>query len=307
MKNEVGNRYGKLLVISRAQRPEGRPAGAYWLCQCDCGNQKIIRGADLRQGHVNSCGCLYGQHSIKNEIGKKYGRLTVIKKSDEKNDKGALWICQCDCGNIITVTGGNLRSGQVKSCGCYMIDRTREVNRKDITGQKFGKLLALSVNEEESKKIKATMWNCQCDCGEKTVKRLTELTSGQVKSCGCLKTSFVEGYIEDLLIKGNINYIKEFCFGDLKTPRNGIPRFDFAIFNKYNELIKIIEYDGEQHFKKIPHWGGEEQLEYRQIVDEIKTSYCNQHNIPLLRIKYTYDYKKISLEQLINPNIIILE
>lgn len=38
MKNEIGNRYGKLLVIEKAIKPEGRPKGAYWLCQCDCGN-----------------------------------------------------------------------------------------------------------------------------------------------------------------------------------------------------------------------------------------------------------------------------
>jgi hypothetical protein len=32
MKNEIGNIYGKLTVIARAERPEGRPAGAYWVC-----------------------------------------------------------------------------------------------------------------------------------------------------------------------------------------------------------------------------------------------------------------------------------
>lgn len=32
MKNEIGNTYGKLTVIERAERPEGRPKGAYWLC-----------------------------------------------------------------------------------------------------------------------------------------------------------------------------------------------------------------------------------------------------------------------------------
>jgi len=60
MKNEIGNKYGKLLVIEKAPRPENRPKGAYWLCKCNCGNYKVIRGADLRSGHVNSCGCLYG-------------------------------------------------------------------------------------------------------------------------------------------------------------------------------------------------------------------------------------------------------
>lgn len=82
MKNEVGNIYGKLTVISKANRPDNRPKGAYWLCHCECGKDKIIRGADLRTGSVNSCGCLLGKHSIKNEAGNIYGELTVISISD---------------------------------------------------------------------------------------------------------------------------------------------------------------------------------------------------------------------------------
>jgi hypothetical protein len=32
MKNEIGNKYGKLTVIKKVPRPDGRPKGAYWLC-----------------------------------------------------------------------------------------------------------------------------------------------------------------------------------------------------------------------------------------------------------------------------------
>lgn len=47
----------------------------------------------------------------------RFGRLTVIGRSGEQN-RQVLWLCKCDCGQIITVTGGNLRSGNTKSCGC---------------------------------------------------------------------------------------------------------------------------------------------------------------------------------------------
>ena len=53
---------------------------------------------------------------LKNEIGNRYALLTVIEKADTKNK--AYWICKCDCGNITTVSGSNLRNGSVKSCGC---------------------------------------------------------------------------------------------------------------------------------------------------------------------------------------------
>lgn len=56
--DETGNRYGKLVVISRNTDPEKQVDGrAMWNCQCDCGNTCIVAGKSLRTGHVNSCGC----------------------------------------------------------------------------------------------------------------------------------------------------------------------------------------------------------------------------------------------------------
>ena len=39
---------------------------AQWLCKCDCGNETIIRGANLRRGITKSCGCLLSESSRKN-------------------------------------------------------------------------------------------------------------------------------------------------------------------------------------------------------------------------------------------------
>lgn len=49
--------------------------------------------------------------------GKRFGNLIVIKKSD-KSKRRLYWVCQCECGNIITVKGDLLRQGLQKSCGC---------------------------------------------------------------------------------------------------------------------------------------------------------------------------------------------
>lgn len=56
----------------------------------------------------------------KDEIGHKYGLLTVIEEVDDKcHSNGCIrWLCKCDCGNYTVVIGNNLRFGQVKSCGC---------------------------------------------------------------------------------------------------------------------------------------------------------------------------------------------
>lgn len=54
---------------------------------------------------------------IKNIKGNKYGKLTVISFVDVKNKK-AYWLCECDCGNIVEISGIALRNGNTKSCGC---------------------------------------------------------------------------------------------------------------------------------------------------------------------------------------------
>jgi hypothetical protein len=48
--------FGWLTVIAQAPSIKGR-RGSRWLCQCACGNTKVIRGTDLSHGHTESCGC----------------------------------------------------------------------------------------------------------------------------------------------------------------------------------------------------------------------------------------------------------
>ena len=51
----TGQRFGHLLVIEYAGRNERRES--LWRCQCDCGNESIVRGDVLRRGTTESCGC----------------------------------------------------------------------------------------------------------------------------------------------------------------------------------------------------------------------------------------------------------
>lgn len=56
LKNERGNRYGRLVVV----KEDGRTASGdvLWLCRCVCGTEKPIPGRSLRTGEARSCGCL---------------------------------------------------------------------------------------------------------------------------------------------------------------------------------------------------------------------------------------------------------
>lgn len=74
---------------------------------------------------------------VKNIIGKKYGRLTVIEQHGftEPNKHGsrhAIWYCRCDCGNYVERTTDVLTRGK-SSCGCIQKEIIREMARKNTT------------------------------------------------------------------------------------------------------------------------------------------------------------------------------
>lgn len=127
VKNEIGNTYGYLTVISRAENnKEGR---ARWLCKCKCGNEVIVLGKHLRSGNTKSCGCYQKERAIEsninrtdNIIGKRFGKLVVLEETGfiVKNNgkRRRKYLCQCDCGNQCEVQHQYLTYGDTSSCGC---------------------------------------------------------------------------------------------------------------------------------------------------------------------------------------------
>lgn len=63
--------------------------------------------------------------------GVRFSRLTVVKRAPEKTLK-VRWVCECDCGNQVTVISANLKNGNTQSCGCQRTDssRTNGLNRR---------------------------------------------------------------------------------------------------------------------------------------------------------------------------------
>lgn len=113
------------------------------------------------------------------------------------------------------------------------------------------------------------------------------------KRCPYCSNNFKgENKIMDFLRANNIEFISQYTYEDCRYIQ-AMP-FDFYL-PKYN---LCIEYDGEQHFKPISFGGSytkeelKERFRIRQLKDEIKNTYCKEHNIDLLRIPY-YDINKI--------------
>jgi len=67
-----------------------------------------------------------------NMVGNRFGNLTVKAFAYMSRGKNQVWECICDCGKTCYVRGKDLRSGQVLSCGCPVV----EVEHKVEVGQK---------------------------------------------------------------------------------------------------------------------------------------------------------------------------
>jgi very-short-patch-repair endonuclease len=96
----------------------------------------------------------------------------------------------------------------------------------------------------------------------------------------CKNKSRGEIAIINILEKSNIKYKRQKTFEGCGI--NKKLQFDFYL-PKYN---CCIEFDGEQHFKAVDWFGGEKGFKDRKIRDNIKTNYCKNNKINLIRIRY---------------------
>lgn len=269
--DETGNKYGRLTVLKKAEQRTSS-GSVKWICQCECGNLVEVAGDVLRRGLTVSCGCFQKQKVVKDEIGHKYGKLTVLQRAANRGHR-AYWICQCECGNIVEISGTNLRQGQ-QSCGCGQI--------KNRIGNKYGKLTVIKQKPNN-------MWECQCDCGNTVTIFGKYLDNGHVQSCGCIKSAG-ETKIKSILNELNIYFETQKSFETCRfEDTKALAKFDFYL-PEYNCLI---EYDGEQHFlSRQSGWSNDIQLAYTKSHDNFKNQWCYQNNIRLIRIPYT-DFNQI--------------
>lgn len=234
---------------------------------------------------------------VKDETGKQYGYLTVIERAQNDKDGRAMWKCRCRCGNEVIVLGKHLRSGNTKSCGCYQRQRATESNLErggDLTGKRFGKLTVLYENgfKYDSYSKRRRLWHCKCDCGNECDVQHVYLACGDTNSCGCIN-SVGNVTVSRWLTKNHIAFEPEYSFSDLLTENGYKQRFDFAILDRNNQLLCLIEYQGDIHFKyRENSWNNETAFKNRQMRDAQKQQYCKEKNIKLYTINYFDDVEK---------------
>lgn len=280
-----------------------------WLCECACHNLTCVDGYYLRQGKTKSCGCNVGIATAEAQridlTGQRFGRLTVIRPIFDKEKHCTLQECLCDCGNTVYVKYGKLTQAKqpTRSCGCLRVD-TNHARAKDITGQRFGALTALApAGRTDHPTRPRTLWKCRCElCGKEINVLLDSLIQGKQFSCGC-QNSIGEYNIQRILQENNIPFVAQQTFSELIGINGGLLRYDFAILDSNQNVIRLIEFDGPQHQREYQKFG---DYEITHEHDLRKNAYAAQHNIPLIRIPYS-ERDTLTLEKLMGDSFLYKE
>ena len=236
-----------------------------------------------------------------------FGDWEVIERDYNPTSKqhSTFWFCKCGlCGDVISVSRDSLVNGKSRCCNkckggkIKLAQEERGITKHIVNiNDKFGYLTALSTpHSRKDRAGKGSYVLCKCICGKEieVAKKNLFDPDGRTISCGCATQSSGEIKITQLLEKANIDFQSQYR---IKEYNISAP-FDFAIFRQ-GQLLGLIEYDGEQHFKAIELWGGEEKLKIQQERDERKNRWCKENNIRLIRIPYT-EYDNLTIGYLLS-------
>ena len=266
-----GMKFGKLEVISFAgYKKEKYNAKAYWKCKCECGNEKEVSASQLLTRTTTSCGCSRLEGREKNDIiGEKFNRLTAIKRVYDGR-KGTRYLFRCDCGKEKVILKSKVVNGETKSCGCLSVEKAKERNFKDLSNQRFGKLVALNVDKKENDK---TYWMCKCDCGKKCSVLTSRLISGHTKSCGCLNNELI-GELNKTHSKSKTRIYKIYQGMKARCYRKTAPNYD-----NYGGRGIIICQEWLNDFMNFYNWAMENGYSDDLSIDRINNdgNYCPEN------------------------------
>lgn len=297
-----GKRFGRWLVVDRAE--SGKHRQTMWNCVCDCGTERAVNAKSLQNGDSSSCGCLKLERLRveRDLIGSAFGRWTV-KGPGVSVEGERTWSCLCECGARRDVVEQSLVQGRSTSCGCLRKERAAEAwNAKaaDLTDQRFGLWTALRRFDVSRYAGGGQMirWWCRCDCGIERAVLVGALRDGTSQSCGCTTGSRMEGHVRRFLLEHGVPFVPQRSFSALRGSGGRRLAFDFEAITPEGPVL--IECQGEQHFRPVEWFGGEEKFADQQRNDQAKREHAASIGTRLLEIHYsasTYEAVAEILEQ----------
>lgn len=127
IRNSIGKRFGMLTIVGY----EGHIKTNYYVStRCDCGKEKVMLFTGIYYNGVRACGCMIGASRGRNcPIGETFNRLTIVEDMGRVGNKYYVK-CRCECGTIKEFREDSVKSGHIKSCGCYKRDANDMASKK---------------------------------------------------------------------------------------------------------------------------------------------------------------------------------
>lgn len=261
------------------------------LCKCNiCGHKWKIEPAKLLSGR----GCPECAKKIKRNKGNfKYSKdyiLDLLKDKnivllDEYNGVNVRNNFKCiKCGYEFTTSISHILHDN-SGCKNCLHESLKLTQDEFIT--KVNKILPeIDIISKYNGSSKRVRYKCKT-CGLIH----SAYASNLLRGYGCPNCSASKGEkrCKKYLDENKIIYITQYEFDGLVGINGGNLKFDFAIFDKFNDILCLLEYDGIFHYEKQYYNDGFETI---RIHDKRKNEYCISHNIPLIRIPY-WEYENI--------------
>lgn len=235
------------------------------------------------------------QSRIEEEIA-QYNNNKLLNKEDYFNDETSNLKILCGSCNNVFVTSRHAYLKNAKRNSNYMCPdcnakfiRENLLRNKDDVEEYINSIngnILLNKYDYQGNDVHNLHIRCG-NCGNVFTTSLLCYQMGKT-TCDCCscKISRGEFAIKNVLDLYGVDYDKEHWFVDCRD-KYPLP-FDFYLPD-YN---MCIEYQGEQHYKVVPRFGGEKELINRQYHDKIKKDYCKNNNIILIEIPY-WEYENI--------------
>lgn len=258
--------------------------------QClKCGNIWSAAPTNLLRGH--GCPkCSIEDRSMSNDefISKLSKIKPTIRALEPYNHTVRKVKCEClVCGNIWIADTSTLLNSKK---GCLPCGKKRTGEKLRLGNDLFlQKLHDINPFVEPLEEITTTQDKIKCKCticGYIWDTKPNNLLNGH--GCALCGVQTGEKQIACILIDHNISFTYEKTFENLIGTGGGLLSYDFYL-PQYNALI---EYQGEQHYKAVDCFGGEERFIQQQEHDRRKREYAIKNGFKFLEIKYDEDTKE---------------
>ncbi|QQO92524.1 homing endonuclease [Staphylococcus phage Machias] len=218
------------------------------------------------------------------EIVKELGNDEYEVLGDYLGTKNKIEMKHKICGETFFMTPNNFKISENRCpiCSIKKVSEKRRKKTKELN-EKIKEVLddsyefKLNGNETVHNKIKVK--HKQCGNEYSVLIRHIIYDKNKCSKCQDFVNSRDEKEINKFLIEMGVDFERQYKFEDDKVKNL---RFDFAVFK--NNEIKLIEFDGEFHFKE--KFGGPKAFEKVVYNDYLKNKFCFDNNIKLLRIPY---------------------